>query len=531
MKKGLVRGLAVMVCSAMLLEGQTLSALAEELPEELTEVVVEAENVELPDEEVPLVGLTEEEIPQPEIMEEVAPQSEVAEEAAAPNESDFEIQDDVLIKYKGTAADVVIPEGVDIIARDAFKGCETMYSITLPETLIEIAAYSFYGCKNLQEVVIPAKVKRVQSSAFGRCDSLKSAYIMSDTTNLQDFFSNATVYAPLGSRAHKQMNEGGKSLRYRPYPETDIEYYVSDGVLIYYAPDKTDVVIPDGVTAIDDFLFYNNGNVKSVTIPSSVTKIGNSAFRSTGITEITIPESVQTLGTFAFATCPSLTKAEILGSVSEISTYCFRGDSALKEVSLPDTVTAIGGYAFQNCTSLADISLPGGLTRIDAWAFYNCDAIKEITIPVGVTNIARGTFSDCRSLEKVYIASKDCQVDSRAFLDSNPTIYAPAGSAAQTFAQTYGYNFEAWNNGEQFTDPTIPAFNPAAATHAEKVAYVEQNVREWKNSLKTEEEREYVRYLYRTQKDEIQRQVETCLQWLGMSWEEAEAIFIRVFNE
>ena len=185
MKRGLVRGLAVMVCSAMLLEGQALSALAEELPEELKEVVVEAENVELPDEEVPLAGLTEEEIPQSEIAEEVAPQPEVAEEAAAqeepveeaapeepveeepvellraaaPNESDFEIQDDVLIKYKGTAADVVIPEGVDIIARDAFRGCETMYSVTLPETLIEIAAYSFYGCKNLQEVVIPTKVK------------------------------------------------------------------------------------------------------------------------------------------------------------------------------------------------------------------------------------------------------------------------------------------------------------------------------------------------------------------------------------
>lgn len=108
-----------------------------------------------------------------------------------------------------------------------------------------------------------------------------------------------------------------------------------------YYPYTGDVTIPstvtyDGttynVTAIGYGAFWGCRNLTSVTIPNSVTSIGELAFGSTNLTSITLPSDVTSIGKNAFADCSKLTS-----------------------INIPSKVTSIGEYTFQRCTSLKRI--------------------------------------------------------------------------------------------------------------------------------------------------------------------------------
>ena len=99
--------------------------------------------------------------------------------------------------------------------------------------------------------------------------------------------------------------------------------------------------------------------MRSVTIPESVTHIGEAAFENcTGLTSITIPNSVTHIGDSAFRYCSSLTS-----------------------ITIPESDTHIGDFAFGYCSSLTNITIPKGVTMIREYAFKNCSSELEIEIP------------------------------------------------------------------------------------------------------------------------------------------------------
>ena len=126
----------------------------------------------------------------------------------------------------------------------------------------------------------------------------------------------------------------------------------------------------------------------SITIPNSVTEIGNSAFYScTGLTGITIPNSVTRIGRSAFAYCESLTS-----------------------ITIPNSVTEIGNSAFYSCTGLIGITIPNSVTKIGRSTFDSCTGLTSITIPNSVTKIGEGAFEDCGNLV-VHLSSKSLLKD------------------------------------------------------------------------------------------------------------------------
>ena len=105
--------------------------------------------------------------------------------------------------------------------------------------------------------------------------------------------------------------------------------------------------------------FRANATLKAITIPDSITAIGDYAFAECPLLEtVSLPNSVTTIGKNAFSSCASLTSAKLSAALTEIPAELFAGCSRLSTVNIPATVTKIGARAFSRCALLSDITIP-----------------------------------------------------------------------------------------------------------------------------------------------------------------------------
>ena len=183
---------------------------------------------------------------------------------------------------------------------------------------------------------------------------------------------------------------------------------------LYHRRSLQSVTIPDSVTSIGDSAFSNCKSLQSVTIPDSVTSIGRSVFSGcSSLKSTTIPDSVTSIGDSAFNECSSLQSVTIPDSVTSIGDSAFKGCSSLQSVTIPDSVTNIGYSVFEDCLSLQSVTIPDSVTSIDG-AFSGCSSLQSVTIPDSVTSIG-GAFSGCSSLQSVTIPDSVTSIGDWAF--------------------------------------------------------------------------------------------------------------------
>ena len=197
------------------------------------------------------------------------------------------------------------------------------------------------------------------------------------------------------------------------------------------------LTIPDSVTTIGDYaFFYCIGLTGTLTIPNSVTTIGHSAFcQCSGLTgALTIPNSVTTIGEMAFEQCEGLTEVTIPDSVTTIGCCAFNFCEGLKSVTIPNSITTIDFATFRGC-SITEIIIPNSVTTIGEYAFSSCDNLTEITIPDSVTTIEICAFEWCKGLTEITIPNSVTTIGSCAF-------YYCTGLTSITFDGT----IEQWNN-------------------------------------------------------------------------------------
>ena len=178
------------------------------------------------------------------------------------------------------------------------------------------------------------------------------------------------------------------------------------------------ITIPDSVTSIDWGAFSNCSSLTSVTIPDSVTSIEDGAFSGcSSLTSVTIPDSVTTIGGYAFSGCRSLTSVTIPDSVTTIEYDAFSGCSSLTSITIPNSVTKIGSSAFGGCSSLTSVTLSKNLIKIESSTFSGCSSLENISLPEGIISIDHYAFGDCDSLTTITIPS------SVVSLGGNPFCY------------------------------------------------------------------------------------------------------------
>lgn len=311
----------------------------------------------------------------------------------------------------GILEDLAIPDGVTVIGKDAFRGCDVIKKVTVPNTVTVIEERVFKDCSSLTNIIIPNGVKSIGQSAFSWCTSLEYVIIPDSVIEI-----GKCGFVCCKSLKSIEIPGSITTLGGEEFSGCDMLEYVklSAGIkeisnsMFYNDYALTTVEIPHSITAIGDSAFGNCFALETVVIPDGVTTIGKEAFLwCQSLKSITIPVSVKSIGDKAFTGTNMLreiyyggTKAEWEENINAYITlldnatiHCTDGDFAylildgtmlkgykysVENLVIPDGITEIGSGAFESCESLVSISIPVSVTKIGKYAFYRCDSLTDV---------------------------------------------------------------------------------------------------------------------------------------------------------
>ena len=333
----------------------------------------------------------------------------------------------------GTCTDttLVIPpvnngESVTSIGNYAFANRSGLISVIIPDSVKRIDIYAFYGCSNLTSIIIPSSVTDTSIYSFACCSNLTSITV--DPTNPNYCSIDGVLY-------DKNISN-----------------------LICCPGGKTEISIPDSVTAIYYASFAGCKNLKYISLPANLTDIGNYAFIDcSNLSAVTIPNKVKDIGQSAFSGCNQLIVQE--GGVHYVDTWVVDCDTSVTDVVLRDNTQGIAFKAFTNCHNLTTISIPDGVSNVtknmfsdsskvfvedsgiiyvDKWvvssdqtvseivlrddtvgignsAFYQNDNIVSVVIPDSLIHIGSSVFYGCEKLTFIKIGNGVTSIGSSAF--------------------------------------------------------------------------------------------------------------------
>ena len=267
--------------------------------------------------------------------------------------SEFVIHNNILEKYKGFEKNVVIPDGVLEIGREAFRLKSFIENVTVPDSVTIIDGYAFEGCRALENINIPKGATTIAFDAFFGCSQLKSITI--------------------------------------PSGVSEIDYSAFRG-----CSSLESVTIEDGVETIGNNAFSFCESLTSIFIPKSVTKIKHGPFYyCTSLERIDVDENNS-----AYKSVDG-----VLYTKDKNAIVCYPAKKGDTEYVISDGVTKLEGAVFCHCESIKKIVVPNGVDKIDTGTFIDCYNLTCIVLPESVNEIGENPFPDCKGLRSIILPS------------------------------------------------------------------------------------------------------------------------------
>ena len=366
-------------------------------------------------------------------------------------------------------SELQLPNTITNIGNYAFSGCISIAKVgsqekgemLLSEKLVSIGEYAFQNLSLISKIIVPDGVTSIGEGAFKGCDDVKEITLpfigkKTDATAYEAVFgyifgSKSTSYEMYtgGDKSLSFINKKVSNISGAVWQYTCKDLYVKDWSdyydrsYYYYIPTTIrnvtitiqneipvaafnscefieSITLPTTVTSIGDYAFQNCATLKKFNstidgefnIPVGVDKIGQYTFKACGeLVKVNIPANVISVETYAFNACTQLEEVKFAenSKLKTIGEYAFADCISISELQLPNTITNIGNYAFSGCISIAKVGsqekgemlLSEKLVSIGEYAFQNLSLISKIIVPDGVTSIGEGAFKGCSEIKDI----------------------------------------------------------------------------------------------------------------------------------
>lgn len=278
---------------------------------------------------------------------------------------------------------ITVPTTVTSLGSDAFAECGNLKTVSLPNTVTTLGNYLFWrstslttvniptspeltrlpeimfsGCTSLTDITIPDNITTIGYSAFNGCKALTSIYIPASVTTIE---SNGFADCTALEKVITPSIAAWCGISFPGYNATSNPLTYANHLFVGDKENNTevtDLVVPDGVEEIKSLAFYGFTAMASLTLPSTVTKLGDYVFYAcSGLTEVKLPEGLEDIGRGVFDGCTALTTLTLPSTLTKIDYYAFM------DVPLLTVVFCSADPATLNWQNNANQFLPEKATR------------------------------------------------------------------------------------------------------------------------------------------------------------------------
>lgn len=347
---------------------------------------------------------------------------------------------------------ITIKTGTTVIADNAFNNCDLLESVSIPDTVKNIGNRAFSGCTNLTSITIPRGVTRIGEYGFYNCYSLNEIEIADTVTKIG---MGAFLYTDWYYNQPDGILYIGK-VAYDVKGEEQTNFNIKEGTIAIandafsWCEELKSITIPNSITTIGDRAFYHCDKLLSIDIPESVTCMGEYVFEHcTSLNRISLPNNTTKITSGMFSLCSSLDELTIPNTTTYIGDDALQGCN-IKNITLPDSISYIGEQAFGQCRSLVSVSLPNSIQSLPDCIFWDCCSLEKIVIPDSVVNIGEVAFEGCESITKIDIPDSVIRIGYSTFQDC---VNLQNVKLSNNLKEVPGYSF---NNCQSIKSIVIP---------------------------------------------------------------------------
>ena len=334
--------------------------------------------------------------------------------------------------YRSSITSFTFGEQVEVIPSHVCYNLSKLSSIILPESVTSIGYSAFYGCSGISSLDIPAKVDSIAERAFYNCHGLDSLAVSCATR----YIAASAFSGSYGNNLISTVTLKANSVE--EYAQSNINKLLIDASvsatrkLLIGDEAPTDIIIPNTITRINYYAFWDVDGINSIIIPSSVTKIDSCAFYSDAIRTISIPCTVDSIGGTAFM--PSALENLIItttnleqflqsdinlllnaANANTVPRTLWANGAEVTNVLIPNSITEIKERAFYRMANITSVNMPEGVIKLGSYAFAGCNKLEVVKLPNSLDTIPVRAFDQCSLLATVDLGDSIKRIDDYAF--------------------------------------------------------------------------------------------------------------------